>query len=260
VKCPKCDYLGFDTGDRCRNCGYDFSLSSAPALPLFKTRGEEDDEPLVKLPAAPRPPLSVRKTPDMPRMRAASRPAPRMEAEPILQFPDETAPVMDLPLRDVVPAAPAATKVVPRVSAPAAEGQPSGSAARLAAAFIDHVILFAIDAAVIYFTLRMADLQPAEWQVLPLAPLLAFLGLVKFAYFYAFTAVGGQTIGKMAVGIRVVTEANTTVDGGCAFRRTIAGVTAVTLGIGFIPALFGAERRAFHDRVARTRVVALRSA
>jgi len=28
VKCPKCDYLGFETGDRCRNCGYDFSLLS----------------------------------------------------------------------------------------------------------------------------------------------------------------------------------------------------------------------------------------
>jgi hypothetical protein len=26
MKCPKCQYLGFDTGTRCRNCGYDFSL------------------------------------------------------------------------------------------------------------------------------------------------------------------------------------------------------------------------------------------
>ena len=26
MKCPKCDYLGFETGDRCKNCGYDFSL------------------------------------------------------------------------------------------------------------------------------------------------------------------------------------------------------------------------------------------
>lgn len=27
MKCPKCGYLGFETSDRCRNCGYDFSLS-----------------------------------------------------------------------------------------------------------------------------------------------------------------------------------------------------------------------------------------
>ena len=31
MKCPKCGYLGFETTDRCRNCGYDFSLA-APVL------------------------------------------------------------------------------------------------------------------------------------------------------------------------------------------------------------------------------------
>ena len=30
VKCPKCNYLGFETGDRCKNCGYDFSLMNDP--------------------------------------------------------------------------------------------------------------------------------------------------------------------------------------------------------------------------------------
>ena len=33
VKCPKCSYLGFETGDRCKNCGYDFSLMSEPEIP-----------------------------------------------------------------------------------------------------------------------------------------------------------------------------------------------------------------------------------
>ena len=27
MKCPKCQYISFDSGDRCRNCGYEFSLS-----------------------------------------------------------------------------------------------------------------------------------------------------------------------------------------------------------------------------------------
>ena len=31
MKCPKCDYLGFETGDRCKNCGYDFSLAADTA-------------------------------------------------------------------------------------------------------------------------------------------------------------------------------------------------------------------------------------
>ena len=30
MKCPKCDYLGFETGDTCKNCGYDFSLIGDP--------------------------------------------------------------------------------------------------------------------------------------------------------------------------------------------------------------------------------------
>ncbi len=36
MKCPKCGYLGFETTNRCRNCGYDFSLSPAtdPELTL----------------------------------------------------------------------------------------------------------------------------------------------------------------------------------------------------------------------------------
>ena len=33
MKCPKCSYLGFETGDRCKNCGYDVSLLAAPPEP-----------------------------------------------------------------------------------------------------------------------------------------------------------------------------------------------------------------------------------
>ena len=34
MKCPKCNYLGFETGDRCKNCGYDFSLMGDPEAPV----------------------------------------------------------------------------------------------------------------------------------------------------------------------------------------------------------------------------------
>jgi uncharacterized RDD family membrane protein YckC len=38
MKCPKCGYLGFETTERCRHCGYDFSLSvpvdASSELPL----------------------------------------------------------------------------------------------------------------------------------------------------------------------------------------------------------------------------------
>ena len=33
MKCPKCYYITFENGDRCRNCGYEFSF--AAETPLF---------------------------------------------------------------------------------------------------------------------------------------------------------------------------------------------------------------------------------
>jgi uncharacterized RDD family membrane protein YckC len=101
----------------------------------------------------------------------------------------------------------------------------------------------------------------SDWPALPVAPFVTFLLLLKIAYFMAFTAVGGQTIGKMATHIRVVTESLGPLDPATAARRTaVAAASTIVFGLGFIPALFAADRRALHDRVAHTRVVALRSA
>jgi uncharacterized RDD family membrane protein YckC len=273
MKCPKCDYLGFETGDRCKNCGYDFSLMSAavpdldlrlhddaanaspatdPALPLFATGDLPDDEPLIRLPAAPRAPLSVRRTPDTPRLRALSRP-PRQTPEPTFEFQEDETPAQ-------VAAPPAGDAPNVRTARAARAAADSALLPRVTAALIDHAILLAIDVTVLYFTLKMAALTLADWRDVPLLPLLAFLALVKLSYFSMFTAAGGQTIGKMGSGIRVVTEDGARVDIMQAVRRSLAGiVSCVTFGLAFVPALLG-DGRALHDRFARTRVVALPSA
>jgi uncharacterized RDD family membrane protein YckC len=291
MKCPKCHYLGFETGDRCKNCGYDFSLlvetraqppevdlplrdvqstplgpmaldavvtlpgaahmgsgaaadparaprrAAAPSLPLFHPGA--DDEPLIKLPAAPRPPLSVRRTPVKPRLRAVARPV-RRPAEPAAATHADVEAVLDFPEE-------------PR---PAATAESSGPTRRLIAAAIDHVILLAIDLVVVYFTLKMAALTTPEWPLLPPVPLVAFLALLKTAYFATFALVGGQTIGKMAVGIRVVAEDGSGLDPARAIQRTLAGaLSLLAVGAGFAPILLSADRRGLHDRVARTRVI-----
>jgi uncharacterized RDD family membrane protein YckC len=136
-----------------------------------------------------------------------------------------------------------------------------GPAPRALAAAIDIALLLAIDLLVVYFTLRMVGLPGVAWRELPPLPLLAFLTLLKFAYYAVFTAFGGQTIGKMAARIRVVAEDDSYLDPAQALRRTLAGVASVlTLGAGFVPALVGPGGRALHDRVAHTRVVAIPSA
>ena len=72
----------------------------------------------------------------------------------------------------------------------------------------------------------------------------------------AFTA-GGQTLGKMAVGIRVVPEDDgSSLDLGRAFLRTLMWLLlAVPAGLGFVTALFRRDHRGLHDRFAGTRVV-----
>jgi uncharacterized RDD family membrane protein YckC len=92
--------------------------------------------------------------------------------------------------------------------------------------------------------------------MLPAVPLVAFLVFIKLAYFSAFTAVGGQTIGKMAAGIRVIADDAALIDPARAVRRTIVGpLSLAAFGAGLIPLLFGDDRRPLHDRVAHTRVV-----
>lgn len=282
MKCPKCDYLGFDTGNRCRNCGYDFSLLETPqapapdlslsapegadeagadlsSFPLFPGVAGSDDEPLITMPSAPRAPLAVRRTPDLSRRRPASRAARVPEPELALDFAPED------------PGAVAAAKPTPlptpdRTTAPAPRNVPDGAVTaglgrRTAAAVTDHLILFGIDLVVLYSTLRIGSLTIDDWRLLPAAPFLAFLLLVKVAYFSTFTAMGGQTIGKMAASIQVVPDEEGPMDTARAFRRTLTGALGVLLlGLGLVPALLDPARRAFHDRMAHTRVIEFPSA
>jgi uncharacterized RDD family membrane protein YckC len=302
MKCPKCGYIGFEPSDRCRNCGFDFSLAPAeqPAsdLPLRQTRptgpladfdlGEAgppprvtttargdrrrqdpsldpgvprvseppridaadlplfggewtDDAPLVR-PAAPIAPLAVRRsTPSRPR----STPAPRVSDRPS---------DLSLPLDSATPLSTAGSSL----EAPRAPGDddvaPLGP--RFGAAAVDWLLLLALDAGVVYFTLRVSRLAATQIGLLPVAPLAAFLVLLNGGYLALFTAATGQTIGKMAFGLRVVSAEGEALPTGRALIRVLALiVSALPAGLGLIPAGFDRSRRGLHDRLADTVVV-----
>lgn len=81
------------------------------------------------------------------------------------------------------------------------------------------------------------------------------LPLLLFCYFAFFTAYGGRTPGKMALGLKVVALDGGPVSGGRALARTLCYLASVyTLGLGFLLAA-GPAKRALHDRLAGTRVV-----
>jgi uncharacterized RDD family membrane protein YckC len=330
MKCPKCGYLGFEDVERCRNCGYDFSLNSpqafpdvtirrdtraltplddlslldgstshngvrmsdidadvdrmlgtadasvetdsttvspasntseakpavshgatgtsatsSPELPLFG-QPIPDDQPLITRASPPRAPLAVRRaTPDVPKVRTD---APRIAA---LDFaPDEVsvAPPAVSPRASIA----TPTKRLDNSGAP----PDAGVVARLVAVAIDLIILAAIDVVVIYFTMQICGLSAADFDVIPKGPLIAFLLVQNGGYLVAFTA-GGQTLGKMVAGIRVVAaQSDAELDLGRAFLRTFMWVLlAVPAGLGFLSAIVSRDHRGLHDRFAGTRVV-----
>lgn len=282
MKCPKCQYISFDSGTRCRNCGYELSLaensrdvdlpiasdnqpigpladlSLATAepirargeLPLFAGGAPHDDAPLVSAPAVPRPPLAVRRpAPAAAKNRAKSD----NQFEPELDL-DSQAPVIVRRGPDGAQATAADQPTDAHESDRVAPALP-----RIAAALIDVAIVGGIDAVVLYLTLRLTGLSFAELAVLPKVPLLAFLLLLNGGYFVLFTAAGGQTIGKMAGGIRVVPQQMETgpqVPFSTAVVRAASYVISLLpAGMGFLPIVFSQDGRALHDRLADTRVV-----
>jgi uncharacterized RDD family membrane protein YckC len=67
-----------------------------------------------------------------------------------------------------------------------------------------------------------------------------------------------QTLGKMALGLKVVTPEGRSIGRGQAWGRAALKILLGScMGIDYIPALFTRERTCFHDMLARTRVVRL---
>ena len=291
MKCPKCQYITFDSGDRCRNCGYDFSLvesgqaapdavdlpiqtdnepvgpladlslNETPTLPLFSGDRRDQDAPLVAAGAAPRAPLAVRRAaPAAPRPRARREPSP---PEPRLALDTADLGPRPIGVEDAAEPEPSlaedAELEVESVPVPAANTASIG--ARLTGGAVDLLLLGTIDLIVLYFTLRICDLTFAQTLTLPWAPFLAFLAILNGGYLAAFVAANGQTIGKMAAGTRVVSaESRARFNDRVTFEQAVlraaaSVVSAAPFGLGFVPALFGGDRRALHDRLADTRVV-----
>jgi uncharacterized RDD family membrane protein YckC len=217
-------------------------------LPLFQAaQAPADDAPLIAPGALPRAPLAVRRrTPDSARLR--DRQERHSLDEPPLEL-DVPEPVHE---RLSAPDSPPPEPKAPDTGTSGGAASP----ARIAAGLLDGALLLAIDAAVVSFTLQVSGLTTDEMGLLPLAPLLGFFAILNGGYLLAFTAAGGQTIGKMIAGIRVVSRERRRVTLGQAAIRTGSYLLSATpAGAGFLAAFFSADGRALHDRLAGTQVV-----
>ncbi len=216
-------------------------------LPLFKERRRDDDAPLVGQ-AAPRAPLAVRRSSPTP--RAVPRPPvvePELDLDVSVAFEPRTNQ------RPAAATPPATTVAKNDVDSRAAAVGP-----RVLATLVDGLILVSIGAAVLSLTLKVCGLQFERAAAIPPVPFAAFLLMIAGGYLTLFTAAGGQTIGKMAAGIRVVTvdPERVRVPLGHSVLRAVAYLaSALPAGLGFLPALLAADGRGLHDRLADTRVV-----
>lgn len=287
MKCPKCGYFGLDSGERCKNCGYDFSLggrSGGHALsgtpggsPLRDPRhsggaryrhaspalGEEGaDRALAALPEGtladlpllrgdtpvlppPRAPLAVRRATPTPARTRSRTPAPPPDATPLLSGELEEGQA-------------SRAGAGPSPGAPAGDdtGWPPASAGRrAAAAAIDLGLVALIDLVVLHFTLTLCELRFNDLHELPVLPMAAFLLLLNGGYIVLLTGTLGQTFGKMATAIEVVSDRRDRMDLRRALLRGAAMVVSLLpAGLGWLAGLVG-DHRGLHDRLAGTRVV-----
>lgn len=127
---------------------------------------------------------------------------------------------------------------------------------RLLAGAIDLAVIAAVDVAVVIATLRASGLELREIDRLPVAPLATFLVLLAIGYLAMCTVLAGRTFGKSVVGVVVVETGGRSVRlAPAVVRALLQVVTLAAGGLGFLPALLGADRRALYDRLAGTEVV-----
>lgn len=210
--------------------------------PLFRSEAEGalpfDETPIV--PPVARPPLAVRRsTPEVPRNR------------PRTTRPVRSSLALESPPPVVQTSREAEETVKSLLEVPSL-------GVRVGAGAIDLLLLGAIDAAIVYLTLKVSGLDStlADFSILPVVPFVGFLALLAFGYVAAFTVAGGQTIGKMILSLRVIGDDGRPIDAAGGMLRALGCMLVpVTFGLSFLPAIFTSDHRAIHDRLAGTRVV-----
>jgi uncharacterized RDD family membrane protein YckC len=121
----------------------------------------------------------------------------------------------------------------------------AGFGIRFAAAIIDILVILAVS--------TLFSFRPV------LGSLLFFV--VLWLYYWLFTGLKGQTLGKMAVGIKVVNAAGSVPGLGCAALREIPGkiLSSIAICLGFLWVIWDKQKQGWHDKIASTYVVSARA-
>jgi len=129
--------------------------------------------------------------------------------------------------------------------------RPAGFWIRAVAALIDFAVI-----GLVYLSFKRIGAKIVGPDVESFAAFRTFFTLVfAGAYTTVLHALGGQTIGKVIVGVRVVVGEGELPTLGTAFLRHLAYfASAAIFALGFAMAALRADKRALHDLIAGTRV------
>ncbi|MBI5558338.1 MAG: RDD family protein [Deltaproteobacteria bacterium] len=146
---------------------------------------------------------------------------------------------------------------------PARRGETVDFGTRGVAFMIDGVFLACLAGCTFFILAGMAvEFMQAGRQnflvLLGLAVLsaLALPALLATFYFIVLHSHGGQTLGKVFMGIKVVSDSGENLSAGASFLRLVGYLlSAVPLGAGFLWSVVDKDCSAWHDRLACSRVI-----
>ena len=140
--------------------------------------------------------------------------------------------------------------LVPAAEPPAPAAEPAAPEAaveymgfwiRVAAAIIDYLVISAVSA------------------LLSFVPVAGFVFSLVASWLYHWLLIGlkGQTLGKMAVGIKVVNASGSVPGLGYAALREIPGkiLSSIAIYLGFLWVAWDKRKQGWHDKIAGTYVV-----
>ena len=132
----------------------------------------------------------------------------------------------------------------------------AGAGTRLVGVIVEGLIIGLPTFVLAYFTVGIAGLTAGDLGTSLGFSLLS--GLVYFVYDGLMTANGGQTLGKKATGMKVVTAEGNEVSGSQAWTRAGSRVVMqLTRILGLVDGVmvFSERKRTLHDRIAKTVVI-----
>ena len=133
---------------------------------------------------------------------------------------------------------------------------------RFLAMFIDGILIDIVVFAPIIILTGLAGLTANGRSTIPTAE---SAGILIFQYLapalYEIIMIGrfGATLGKMAMGVKVVSPDGQPISYGRSTGRYFGKMlSGIILGIGYLMAFWDPEKRALHDRICHTRVISVR--